>query len=100
MDLIIFIVLLVLVIGFFRDIKFVVYLIGILEIFFRILHYLGDNIVFINLNSFIDSYFPYSIFSIIDKYTVGIVNYALSWVLVICFIMFLGYLVKYFFKMK
>jgi len=100
MDLIIFIILIVLVIGFFRDIKFVVYLIGILEIFFRILHYLGDNIVFININSFINNYFPDSIFSIIDKYTVGIVNYALTWVLVICFIMFLGYLIKYFFKMK
>ena len=49
MDLVIFLILIALVIVFFRDVKFVVYLIGILEIFFRILHYLGDHITFINI---------------------------------------------------
>ncbi len=100
MDLVIFLILIALVIVFFRDVKFVVYLIGILEIFFRILHYLGDHITFININTFINSYFPTSIFAIINKYTIGVVNDIISWVLVIAFIMFLIYLIKYFFKMK
>lgn len=100
MELIIFLILLVIVIAFFRDIKFVVYFLGILEIFFRIIHYLGDHITFININTFINNYIPTSLFAIINKYTVGIVNEIMSWVLVAGFILFLVYLVKYFFKIK
>ena len=48
MDLLILIVLIVIVVCAYRDVKFVSYLFGILEIFFRIVHYLGDNIPIIN----------------------------------------------------
>ena len=100
MDLIVFIILLVIVIAIYRDLKFVVYYLGILEIFFRLAHYIGDNISFINLNSFVNSYIPTSILSMIDKYSSGIINDIISWSLVICFIIFLYYLIKYFFKKK
>ena len=100
MDLIIFLILIVLVVIFFKDVKFVTYLIGILEIFFRIMHYLGDNLPFVNINPFVDNHIPASVFSIVDSYTMGIVEAILSWVLVVFFIMFLVYLIKYFFKMK
>lgn len=44
MDLIIIILLIVGVVIIYKDVKFVTYLIGILEIFFRLMHYIGDNI--------------------------------------------------------
>lgn len=100
MDLVIFLILIVLVVIVFRDVKFVVYLIGILEIFFRIVHYLGDNLPFININPFVNKYIPDSVFDIVNAYTIGIVQDIFSWVLVVIFIMFLAYLVKYFFKKK
>ena len=49
MDLVILIVLIVIVVCAYKDIKFVTYLLGILEIFFRIMHYLGDNLPIIGL---------------------------------------------------
>lgn len=100
MDFIIFIILLVVVIAIYRDLKFVVYYLGILEIFFNLSHYIGNNLSFINLNSFVDSYIPTSILSMIDKYSSGIINDIISWSLVICFAIFLYYLIKYFFKKK
>lgn|SRR5574344_894332 len=100
MDLIILLGLIVVVVVVYRDIKFVVYLLGILEIFFRLVHYLGDNIPVVRINPFVDIYIPKSIFSIINKYTVGIVGDIMSWTLVLCFIVFLIYLVKYFIKKK
>lgn len=100
MDLIIIILLIVGVVVIYKDVKFVTYLIGILEIFFRLIHYIGDNITFINLNPFVNKYIPYSLFSIIEKYTSGVVSAIISWLLVAVFIMFLVYLVKYLIKKK
>lgn len=100
MDLVIFLILLVVVIAVFRDFKFVVYFLGILEVFFNLAHYLGDNLPFVNINPFINTYIPTSVFSIASQYTIGIVEDILCWVLFACFVMFLVYLIKYFFKMK
>lgn len=100
MDLVIIIILIVGVVVLYKDIKFVTYLIGILEIFFRLIHYIGDNIPLININPFINKYIPSSLFSIITKYTNGVICDILSWLLVIVFIMFLVYLIKYLIKKK
>ena len=100
MDLIIIILLILGVVIIYKDVKFVTYLIGILEIFFRLMHYIGDNIKFINLNPFINKYIPSSLFSIIEKYTSGVVCTIISWLLVAVLIMFLVYLVKYLIKKK
>ena len=40
MDLIIILVLVVIVIMVYRDVKFLAYLLGILEVFFRLIHYI------------------------------------------------------------
>lgn len=100
MDLVILFLVIGVVVVLYQDVKFVVYLLGILEIFFRIVHYLGDNISFINLNSFVNRYIPSSMFSVAGKYTSGIVYDIVSWFLVIGFIAFLYYLVEYFFRKK
>lgn len=100
MDLLLFLILLVIVIIVYKDIKFVSYFIGILEILFRLLHYLGDNLPIIHMNFFVDKYIPNSIFSIFDGYVTGIVRDIINWAIVLLFAVFVFYLIRYFFKRK
>lgn len=100
MDLAIFVILLIVVLILFKDVKWMVYLVGILEIFFQIVHYIGDHLGIIELNSFINNYIPSSTFAVLGKYSNGIVYDILSWLLVLIFIWFLIYLVRYFFKKR
>ena len=97
MDLAVLIILIIIVVLVLKDVKWVTYLIGIVEIFLRLIHYIGDNLKIASLNNFINEYFPTSIFAIIGKYSSGVVYDILSWVLVLFLIWFLIYLVKYLF---
>ena len=100
MELIIILILIGIVIFVHRDYHFVVYLLGILEILFRLLHYIGDHLTFIKLNPFINKYIPTSLFDIVSKYTSGVIEIIFSWLLVAAFILLLVYLIKYLFKIK
>ena len=95
MDLAVLLILIIIVVLVLKDVKWVTYLIGIVEIFLRLIHYIGDNLKIASLNNFINEYFPTSIFAIIGKYSSGVVYDILSWVLVLFLIWFLIYLVKY-----
>ena len=97
MDLAVLLILIIIVVLVLKDVKWVTYLIGIVEIFLRLIHYIGDNLKITSLNNFINEYFPTSIFAIIGKYSSGVVYDILSWVLVLFLIWFLIYLVKYLF---
>lgn len=97
MDLAVLLILIIIVVLVLKDVKWVTYLIGIVEIFLRLIHYIGDNLKIASLNNFINEYFPTSIFAIIGKYSSGVVYDILSWVLILFLIWFLIYLVKYLF---
>ena len=97
MDLAVLLILIIIVVLVLKDVKWVTYLFGIVEIFLRLIHYIGDNLKIASLNNFINEYFPTSIFAIIGKYSSGVVYDILSWVLVLFLIWFLIYLVKYLF---
>lgn len=98
MDLIILLILIVIIAFFFRDYKNVVYFLGIVEIFFRILHFIGDHLKIVEFNKFINDYIPTSLFSMLGKYANGLLYEILMWLLLACFISLEVYLVKYFFK--
>ena len=100
MDLIIILILVAVVIMVHKDVKFLVYLLGILEIFFRLIHYIGDNLTIVKINPFINKYIPVSIFKVFSKYTTGIVYDVISWILVIGFGVLLYYLVEYLIRKK
>lgn len=100
MDLIILLVLIVIVAFFFKDYKNVVYFLGIVEIFFRIIHFIGDHLKVVELNQVINKYIPSSLFSMLGKYSNGLLYEILMWLLLLCFISLEVYLVKYFFKRK
>lgn len=98
MDLIILLALIVIIAFFFRDYKNVVYFLGIVEIFFRIIHFIGDHLKISELNKFINDYIPQSLFTMLGKYSNGLLYEILIWLLLAIFISLEVYLIKYFFK--
>ena len=100
MDLALIIILIVIVVAVYRDFKMFIYLIGVLEIFFRLIHYIGDKLKLISINPLVDRYIPQSLFAIADKYTNGIIYDFISWIIVIGLIIFLVYLIKYLINRK
>ena len=98
MDLIILLALIVIIAFFFRDYKNVVYFLGIVEIFFRIIHFIGDHLKISELNKFINDYIPQSLFTMLGKYSNGLLYEILIWLLLAIFISLEVYLIKYFFN--
>ena len=68
MDLIMLFAILVLIIIFFRDAKSLVYGLGIIEIFLKLLAFLRDNLNIPELNKIYDKYMPRSIIDIFGKW--------------------------------
>ena len=98
-DLGIVLVLLIIVVIFFRKFSSFVYAFAIIDIFLRILAFVKNNTVK-ELHDLIDNYLPESIAAIISKYTSGIVCTVLMWGYVVLFSIFLGYVVSYFIRKK
>ncbi len=95
-DLIIVLILLGVVVFFFRRFSSFVYAMAIIDIFLRILSFIKYNVDVPELKSLIGKYFPESIAAIINHYTSGIFNTIIMWAYVIVFAIFLGYITKYF----
>lgn len=98
MDLIILVVMIGLVIFFYKKFRNVIYFLGIVEIFFRIIHVVGDMLGFEALNGSINKFVPESILSIFAKYSSGLLYTIIVWIFVILFCIFEYYLIKGFFK--
>ena len=58
MDLIIVLVLILAVAFFFKDFKNVVYFLGILEIFFRLIDYIANHIGVYEIANFVNTHIP------------------------------------------
>ena len=95
MDLLIIVVLVIIIVAIFKDWRLIIYTIGTLEVFFRLIHHIGDKLNLISINPFVDKYIPDSLYNVLAKYTSGIAYDILSWCLIVVFIMFLVFLVKY-----
>ena len=99
-DVVILIILLVAGICYFRKLDSSVYYIASVDIFFRILTFIRDNLKVEEISKFIAKYFPESIPSIIYKYTDGVLSDILVWLYVIMFGIFLFYTVKILWKKR
>lgn len=100
MDLIIIFALILLVVIFCRDFKCFIYSLGVIEIFFRIVHFIGDNLGITELARIINKYIPSSIISVLNAYSSGLLNIILVWIFVILMAFLDFYLVKYLIKRK
>ena len=99
-DVVLLIVLIVAGVCFFRRIDSSVYFISSLDIFFRILTFIKNNLGVEEISSFISKYFPESIPSVIAKYTDGVLHTILIWIYVGMFAMFLFYTVRILWKKR
>lgn len=99
-DVVLLIILIVAGICFFRRLDSCVYFVASLDIFFRILTFIKDNLGVAEISSFIGKYFPESIPGIIYKYTDGILSTVLMWIYVGLFALFLFYTVRILWKKR
>ncbi len=98
MDLIILVIIIGLIIFFYKKFRNVIYFLGIVEIFFRIVHVVGDLIGVKVINDAINSFIPESILSIFAKYSSGLLYDIIVWIFVILFVIFEYYLIRGFFS--
>lgn len=98
MDLIILLVLIAIIVFFFKDFTAFVYFLGIIELFLRIVNFFANNIGVNDVSTWMNANFPNSIFSILAKYSNGLLYDVLCWLLVLCFCVLLFNLVKYLIK--
>lgn len=100
MDLIIILALLAIIVIVRKDFKCFIYALGIIEVFFRIMTFIANNINIVELSNFIHNYIPSSIIAVFAKYSTGLFYSILAWI----FVIFMGvldfYLIKYLIKRK
>lgn len=101
-DLIVLVVLIFIVVMFFKRFSSFVFFMAIADIFLRILTFVKNNIGLPDVAALINKYIPESIIAIIDKYTstIPILNGILRWAFVIIMMIFLSYIVKIFINKK
>ena len=99
-DVVLLIILIVAGVCYFRRLDSSVYFIASVDIFFRILTFIKNNIGVEEISKFISRYFPESIPGIITKYTDGVLCDILMWVYVAMFAVFLFYTVKILWKKR
>ena len=100
MDLIILLVLIVLTLVFFRRFSNFVYVICIMDIFLRIMSLLEQLLHIKEFSNLVNTYLPNSVHAIINAHSSGIINTVLVWLYLGIYIVFLGYIIKTFFRKK
>lgn len=98
-DLIIFIILVIVMLVWFKKFDSYIYAFGIIDIFFRIIYFIKTHIDIPALNQVL-GYLPSSISGLIEKYTSGTVELVLLWIVVVLYIIFLYYIIKFFSKKR
>lgn len=84
----------------FKKFSSVVYYIGIVDILFRVLAFVANNLPIDFISDFLHKYVPSSISNIIHIYSSGIFTTVLMWLLVVIYAILDYYLIKIFLKKK
>ena len=99
MDIVIIIVLILLAAVYFRRVSNTVIFFGLVDIFLRILYFIGNNTTK-GIRSIVNKYFPASIESLIKSNSSGVLQTILIWVYVILMILFLYYVFRILLRRK
>lgn len=96
------VVLIVIIFGLIKYKRFssYVYLFCFVDMFFRILTFINNNLNLGGIESFINTYIPESLYSVIIKYTSDIVETCLVWGYIALFLIFLYYTLQLLLKKK
>ena len=93
--LIILVIAIIVVALFFKDFKSVVIFLGMVEVFLRLLHRVALLLKMDVITEFVNKYIPVSLEGVINQYSSGILNTVLIWILILLFIFFEWYMIKY-----
>ncbi len=101
-DLIVFVILVAAVIFFFRRFSSFIYLVCALDILYRLLHFLADNLGVKELTSLINKYVPGSVVDMVGRYigTSGIIYTILMWLMFGLYCILLFYIIRILVKRK
>lgn len=84
----------------FRRFSKMVYAVAIIDIFFRLLHYISANIGIKGFHGWVKALFPKSIPGLLDNYMNGIVLTVFVWIYVVLMVVFLFYIIRTFIRKK
>lgn len=93
MDVVVIFIILLIVALVFKRLDNTIIFFGIIDIFLRIVDFIGNNTVK-ELNNFINKYLPASIEAIIKNYSSGTLELVLVWIYVILMALFLYYVFR------
>lgn len=96
--LVIILVIAAVIVMIFKKFSSFVYYVCLVDIFLRILDFLASNIPLNFISNFINTYFPNSVFNIVEMYTDGIFTTVLIWILVLLYAVLDFYLIRTFWK--
>lgn len=100
MDLVIFLILLGVVVFFFRKFSSFIYSIAIIDILLRIVTYVKLEVTKGEVFAFLDKYIPDNIPIILAKYADGLLLNVLMWSYVAVFVIFEFYVIRTFIRKK
>lgn len=100
MDAFIIIILILMILFWYRKFSKGVYGVAMIDIFLRIIAFISVNIGKNQLSNFLASYFPNNLLEVIDKYADGILYDVLAWLYVGIMICFLFYTARIFIKKR
>lgn len=101
-DLIVFVLLIILVVYFFKRFSSFVYLVCAIDLVFRLLHFLGDNLGVPELEALISKYVPTDVVGMISNYfgTSGILYSIILWAMFILYCILTFYIIRILFRRK
>ena len=100
-DLIVIAILIIVVVICFRRFSSFVYIVGIIDILFRLIHFIANNMGVPEIKALVTRIgFPESIPGVIHKYTNGMVSTVLVWAFVIVMVIFEFYVIRTFIRKK
>ena len=101
-NVIIFVIVVGIIVFIFRRFSSFVYAICGLDILYRLLHFLGDNLHIREVSNIINKYIPESVVSMVGKFTgtTGILYFILIWFMFIMYAFLLFYIIRILVKRK
>ena len=99
-DAIVVVALIIVAFCWFRRFSKMVYAVGIIDIFLRLLNYISTNIGIPGFNEWVRSIFPTSIPGLLDTYMDGVLLTVFVWIYVFFMVVFLFYVIRTFIRKK
>ena len=99
-DAVVVIALIIVAFCWFRKFSKMVYAIGIIDIFLRLINYISTNIGIKGFRKWVRAIFPASLPDLLDNYMNGVVLTVFEWIYVGLMVIFLFYIIRAFLRKK